>query len=124
VRVVFVDHLQNLTSERRFENRAIEIGYYARQLKTAARDNEVAVVLLAQIGRSGEHKTDKKPTLTDLKNSGDVEEVADIVELLHTMPDGKKLLSVAKNRNGPTDDIVCDFDKNKGVFDEWKKVEF
>jgi replicative DNA helicase len=109
--LVVVDYLQLLTSGlRRSENRQLEVSEMSRALKLLAKDLEVPVVVLSQLNRGPEHRTDKKPILADLRESGSLEQDADVVILLHredaydkeSARSGEVDLIIAKHRNGPT----------------------
>lgn len=109
--LVVVDYLQLLTSGlRRIENRQLEVSEMSRSLKLLAKDLAVPVVVLSQLNRGPEHRTDKKPILADLRESGSLEQDADVVILLHrddaydkeSARSGEVDLIIAKHRNGPT----------------------
>jgi replicative DNA helicase len=109
LRLVLVDYLQLLDtkSTNRNANRAELVGELSRGLKLLARQHNVPVVMLAQLNREGAKRTDKQPVLTDLRESGSVEQDGDEVILLHrddNDPDlaGQIRLILAKNRHGPT----------------------
>ena len=109
--LVVIDYLQLLTSGlRRIENRQLEVSEMSRSLKLLAKELEVPVVVLSQLNRGPEHRTDKKPILADLRESGSLEQDADVVILLHredaydkeSARSGEVDLIIAKHRNGPT----------------------
>lgn len=125
--LIVVDYLQLMTTSGASDNRAAEVGEISRGLKIMARELGVPVVAAAQLNRSSENRTDRRPQLSDLRESGSIEQDADIVILLHR-PDyqdaeseraGEIDLIVAKNRNGPIDTVtasaqlaysrICDF---------------
>lgn len=105
--LVIVDYL-GLVKDRGDRNttRAQQVGHMAQQLKIMARELDVPVILLSQLNRNVEQRQDKVPTLSDLRESGEIEQVADTVILVHNAtgkPDsGPRELIVAKQRNGPT----------------------
>ncbi len=110
LRMVVVDYLQLMSSGKKVESRQLEVSEFSRQLKLLAKELEVPVVVLSQLNRGPEQRTDKKPLLSDLRESGAIEQDSDIVILLHR-PDafdrdgprsGEADLFVAKNRAGPT----------------------
>ncbi len=112
--LVIVDYLQLLTSSRRAESRQVEVSEFSRQLKLMAKDLDVPVVAACQLNRGPEQRADKRPMLSDLRESGAIEQDADIVILLHR-PDayehdgqrpGEADLIVAKHRNGPTTTVI------------------
>ncbi len=104
--MVVVDYLQLMASDSRFENRVQEVGYISRQLKILARELDVPILAAAQLSRAVELRSDKRPVLSDLRESGNLEMDADIVLFLHRLedPDEKGLTDVivAKHRQGPT----------------------
>ncbi|MEU3441778.1 replicative DNA helicase [Streptomyces griseoincarnatus] len=110
--LVVVDYLQLLQSgtSRRHENRQQEVSEMSRSIKLMAKELEVPVVVLAQLNRGPEQRTDKKPQVSDLRESGSLEQDADIVILLHredaydkeSPRAGEADLIVGKHRAGPT----------------------
>lgn len=114
--LVVIDYLQLLTSgsTRRQENRQQEVSDMSRNVKLMAKELEVPVVILAQLNRGPEQRQDKKPTKADLRESGSLEQDADLVILLHredaydkdSARSGEVDLIVDKHRNGPTAQIT------------------
>ena len=108
--LVIVDYLQLMSGNNRNENRVQEVSGISRSLKILARDLNVPVLAAAQLSRAVEQRTDKKPMLSDLRESGSLEQDADIVLFIHRpdaleadSPDNNKAeIIVAKHRNGPT----------------------
>ena len=101
LKVVFIDYLQLIHSDRsrRLENRATEIGEVSRMLKTMAKEFGVAVVAMSQLNRSIEARSDKKPMLSDLRESGSIEQDADAIMFLHRPREpGKKGLQTSDNQ--------------------------
>jgi replicative DNA helicase len=114
LRLVVIDYLQLMTSGKKVESRQQEVSEFSRQLKLLAKEIEVPVVAMSQLNRGPEQRTDKKPMLSDLRESGAIEQDADMVILLHR-PDaferddprgGEADLILAKHRNGPTKTIT------------------
>lgn len=114
--LVVVDYLQLLTANA--ESRQQEISLISRNLKAMARDLHIPVLALAQLNRKAEDRTDKRPMLSDLRESGAIEQDADMVMLLYREEyyrrdddevKGLADIIVAKNRNGPTGDIQMRF---------------
>jgi replicative DNA helicase len=112
--LIVIDYLQLMTSGKRVESRQQEVSEFSRQLKLLAKELEVPVVAMSQLNRGPEQRTDKKPMLADLRESGAIEQDADMVILLHR-PDaferddprgGEADLILAKHRNGPTKTIT------------------
>jgi replicative DNA helicase len=108
--LVIVDYLQLMSGDSRNDNRVQEVSYISRNLKVLARELNVPVLTAAQLSRAVEQRTDKKPVLSDLRESGSLEQDADIVMFIHR-PDAMEKdspmkniaeLIVAKHRNGPT----------------------
>ena len=107
--LVIVDYLQLMRGGQRFENRVAEVTHISQQLKQLARELNVPVLANAQLSRAIEQRADKRPLLSDLRESGSQEQDADVVLFLHRTDDGvleKGSLAleimVAKQRNGPT----------------------
>jgi replicative DNA helicase len=117
LRLVIVDYLQLMTSHSKVENRQQEVSQISRSLKLLAKELEVPVIALSQLNRGPEQRNDKRPQLSDLRESGAIEQDADVVILLHredmyereSPRAGEADLIVAKHRNGPTSTIVVAF---------------
>ena len=112
LKLVVIDYLQLMTSGKRVENRQQEVSEFSRQLKLLAKELNVPVIAISQLNRSPEQRADKKPMLSDLRESGSIEQDADVVILLHRDDlydpqnrSGEADLHVAKHRNGPTDKL-------------------
>jgi replicative DNA helicase len=114
LRLVVVDYLQLMSSGKRVESRQIEVSEFSRHLKLLAKELEVPVIAISQLNRGPEQRTDKKPMLSDLRESGSLEQDADMVILLNR-PDaferddprgGEADLILAKHRNGPTKTVT------------------
>ncbi|WP_022881930.1 replicative DNA helicase [Gryllotalpicola ginsengisoli] len=117
LKMVVIDYLQLMTSGKRVESRQQEVSEFSRALKLLAKELQVPVVALSQLNRGPEQRTDKRPAISDLRESGSIEQDADMVILLHRedMYDkdspraGEADLIVAKHRNGPTRDVAVAF---------------
>jgi replicative DNA helicase len=117
LKLVVVDYLQLMSSPKRVENRQQEVSDLSRSLKLLAKELQVPVVALAQLNRGPELRTDKRPLLADLRESGSIEQDSDVVILLHREdayePEspraGEADLIVAKHRNGPTATVTVAF---------------
>ncbi|GAA5157761.1 MULTISPECIES: replicative DNA helicase [Amycolatopsis] len=114
LKLVVVDYMQLMTSGKRVESRQQEVSEFSRQLKLLAKELEVPVVAISQLNRGPEQRTDKRPMLSDLRESGSLEQDADMVILINR-PDawerddpraGEADLILAKHRAGPTSTIV------------------
>ena len=117
LKFVIIDYLQLMSSPKRVENRQQEVSEMSRSLKLLAKEIEVPVIALSQLNRGPEQRTDKKPLLSDLRESGSIEQDADVVILLHredayereSPRAGEADLIVAKHRNGPTATVTVAF---------------
>lgn len=116
--LIMIDYLQLMKPGASAENRTQEIGLITRSLKTLAKELHVPIVVAAQLNRDIERRADKRPQLSDLRESGDIEADADVVIFLH-QPDplakGDVLpmeLIIAKHRNGPTGTVPVNFCKS------------
>jgi replicative DNA helicase len=117
LRLVVIDYLQLMTSAKKVESRQVEVSEFSRSLKLLAKELGVPVVALSQLNRGPEQRTDKKPMVSDLRESGSIEQDADVVILLHredayekeSPRAGEADLIVAKHRNGPTATITVAF---------------
>lgn len=110
--MVIVDYLQLMRSAGRVESRQQEVSEISRSLKLLAKELEIPVISLSQLNRGSENRADKRPLISDLRESGSLEQDADIILLIHrpeaTDPNerpGQADLILAKNRNGGTDSI-------------------
>ena len=109
LKLVVIDYLQLMSSGKQVESRQQEVSEFSRALKLLAKELEVPVVALSQLNRGPEMRNDKKPQLSDLRESGSIEQDADVVFLVHR-PDaydkedrpGEADIIMAKHRNGPT----------------------
>ncbi len=117
LRLICIDYIQLMTSGKKVESRQLEVSEFSRQLKLLAKELQVPVVALSQLNRGPEQRTDKKPMLSDLRESGSLEQDADMVMLL-SRPDlydkeseraGEADFDVAKHRNGPTRTLTVAF---------------
>ena len=114
LKLVVVDYLQLMTSGKKVESRQQEVSEFSRHLKLLAKELEVPVVAISQLNRGPEQRADKKPMLSDLRESGSLEQDADMVILIHR-PDafdsddprsGEADLILGKHRNGPLKTIT------------------
>lgn len=110
IKLIIIDYLQLLASERKRDNKVQEVSDISRQLKILAKELNIPVIALAQLSRSVEARQDKRPMLSDLRESGSIEQDADIVMFLYrdeyynANTNNKNLaeLIISKHRNGST----------------------
>ena len=117
LKLIILDYLQLMSSPKRVESRQQEVSEMSRSLKLLAKELEVPVVAISQLNRGAEQRADKRPLVSDLRESGCIEQDADMVILLHREDDyekespraGEADLIVAKHRNGPTATVTVAF---------------
>ena len=118
--LVIIDYIQLMKhSSFRPETRAQELSQITRSLKEIAREFNVPILGLSQLSRNLEHRTDKRPILSDLRDSGSIEQDADLVLMLHKKNQMEKdliELILAKHRNGPTGSVDLNFNKEQMRF--------
>jgi replicative DNA helicase len=113
IKLVVIDYLQLLAADHRGENRQVEVAEISRGLKMLARELEVPVLVMAQLSRATEKRENKRPQLSDLRDSGAIEQDSDIVifpwrEGYYEPTDGNRSeLIVAKHRNGAIGTVYC-----------------
>jgi replicative DNA helicase len=118
IRIVVIDYLQLIDPDSKKDSRQEQVSAISRRLKFLARELDVPVVALAQVNRASEDRQDHRPRLSDLRESGAIEQDADTVMLLHR-PDyhepgqheGMVEVIVGKQRNGPTGEVTLMYDK-------------
>lgn len=124
--VVIIDYLQLMRPARKYENKVNEVSEITRDLKIMAGDLNVPVILLSQLNRDVEKRAEQRPVLSDLRDSGSIEQDANSIILLSkTDPKDQNsdiLADIAKNRNGSTGQVVFSFDRNVQTFRETDKV--
>jgi replicative DNA helicase len=122
--LVMVDYLQLMSGDFRSENRVQEISYISRALKGLARELNVPVIAASQLSRAVEQRQDKKPILSDLRESGSIEQDADVVmfiyrdEMYNEDTELKNIadIIVSKHRHGPTGTVQLFFRKQLAQF--------
>jgi replicative DNA helicase len=134
IKCVFIDYLQLMSLGGRVESRQQEVSEISRYLKALARELEVPVIVLSQLNRSPEGREGHRPRMSDLRESGSIEQDADVVVLLHREdyyhrgePDYQDTSSaeiiIAKQRNGPTDTIELNFNGTYTRFGNKTRVQ-
>ncbi len=117
LKLIVIDYMQLMSSGRKVESRQLEVSEFSRNIKLLAKELEVPIIALSQLNRGPEQRADKKPMMSDLRESGSLEQDADMVILLHredayekeSQRPGEADLIVAKHRNGPTRDLPVVF---------------
>ena len=117
--IIFIDYLQLMRGNNPM-NRVQELSEMTRGLKALARELKVPIVVLSQLSRAVESRTEKEPVLSDLRESGSIEQDADVVMMLYreqyynrSSDDHTLKVLVRKHRNGPTGDVALGFDLSK-----------
>jgi replicative DNA helicase len=135
VRCILVDYLQLMhIDSRKIESRQQEITTISRYLKSLARELDVPVVVMSQLNRSPEGREDHRPRMSDLRESGSIEQDADVVMLLHREdyyhrgeegyePDNTAEVIIAKQRNGPTGTVKLMFREKCTRFENLSQIE-
>jgi replicative DNA helicase len=124
--LILIDYLQLMTSGVTAENRVQEVSQISRSLKVLARDLDVPILAMSQLSRAVEQRHDKRPILSDLRESGSIEQDADLVMFIYrdeyyndeSDQQGIAEVNVAKHRNGPTDGIKLSFLKRYAKFSD------
>lgn len=129
--IVLIDYLQLITTSKKTDNRQQEVSEISRDLKGLAKELQIPVIALSQLSRGVEQRADKKPMMSDIRESGAIEQDADIIMMIYrpeyygdniegideeTMYDGKTIVSLVKHRNGSTGDIEFEFQKEINRF--------
>ncbi len=130
LRLVIIDYLQLMSSPKRVENRQQEVSELSRSLKLLAKELNVPVIAVAQLNRGPEQRQDKRPMLSDLRESGSIEQDADMVILLHredayereSPRAGEADFIVAKHRNGPTTTVTVAFQGHYSRFVDMARI--
>jgi replicative DNA helicase len=131
LRLVIIDYLQLMTTPgRKVENRQQEVSDISRSIKLMAKEMNVPVVAICQLNRGPEMRTDKRPLLADLRESGSLEQDSDVVILLfrddmyerESPRAGEADLIVAKHRNGPTAVVTVAFQGHFSRFADMARV--
>lgn len=126
--MIVIDYIQLMTSGKKVESRQQEVSEFSRALKLLAKELGVPVIAISQLNRNSERSENKKPELSHLRESGSLEQDADVVVLLHREDiakreeerDGLAELIVAKQRNGPTGPVMVNFLGQFSKFEDLK----
>lgn len=120
--IVFIDYLTLIKDNREYQSEHLRVGAISKELKNIAREYDVPVITLAQLSRILEQRSDKRPMLSDLRESGSIEEDADCVMFLYRdsyynkdATDDNIEIIIAKHRNGPTGDCKVYYNKSTGL---------
>lgn len=131
IKLIILDYLQLMRGSANIENRQQEISEISRCLKALARELNVPVIAISQLSRAVEARTDHRPQLSDLRESGAIEQDADVVALLlreeyynpTTENEGKVEVNIAKQRNGPVGSLKLTFIKEYTRFENIARIE-
>ncbi|WP_152353702.1 replicative DNA helicase [Brachybacterium subflavum] len=124
LKLVVIDYLQLMSSGKRVESRQQEVSEFSRALKLLAKELEVPVIAISQLNRGSEQRQDKKPMMSDLRESGSIEQDADLIVLIHredyyekeSQRAGEADLILAKHRNGAVGTIAVAFEGHYSRF--------
>ncbi|HQE99125.1 MAG TPA: replicative DNA helicase [Anaerolineae bacterium] len=122
--MAYVDYLQLMTADTRTENRVQEVSYLSRMLKALARELDTPILTASQLSRAVEQRQDRRPVLSDLRESGSIEQDADVVMFIYRddmyHPETQQLniaeIMVAKHRSGPLGTVQLYFNRNLTQF--------
>ena len=123
--LLVIDYMQLMSSHRRSDSRTSEVSEISRNLKALSRELNVPVVALSQLSRAPEQRTDRRPQLSDLRESGSIEQDADVVAFIYreevyqeeTEEQGVAEIIIRKQRNGPIDTVYLTFLKEYTRFE-------
>lgn len=124
--LIIIDYLQLMSMKQKFESREREVSEISKLLKSIAKEMQVPVIALAQLNRGVEGRSDRRPMLSDLRESGSIEQDADVIGMIYREdyynkdnPEIKGIAEViiAKQRNGPTDTVRLKWMPEYGIFD-------
>lgn len=122
--LVVIDYLQLIEPENRRDQRYVQIGEISRRLQILSRDQKLPILCLSQLNRAKEDRADGKPRLSDLRESGNIEQDADVVFLLHRDGENENVvhLNIAKQRDGPTGEVQFYFRRTTGRFENYDGI--
>ena len=129
--ILFVDYIQLLHAPGKTESRQQEISFISRSLKALAKDLNVPILALSQLSRAVENRTDHRPIMSDLRESGAIEQDADVILFIYRKyvyskdeeDKGLGEIIVAKHRNGPTGSIDISFISQFAKFENLSRLE-
>lgn len=136
IKLLVIDYLQLIHGPSNSESREREIGKISASLKQLAKELDIPVIALSQLSRQSEMKEDKRPVLSNLRDSGTLEQDADVVLFVHRpeacgiktvdgeSSEGKAEIIIAKQRNGPTDSLWLTFMKQYSGFEPYSNITF
>jgi replicative DNA helicase len=126
LQLLVIDYLQLIASAKHYENRHQEVSEISRALKGLAKELQIPIIALSQLSRAVDSRVDKRPMLSDLRDSGAIEQDADVILFLYRdvvyhpdteYPDGAEVI-IGKQRNGPTGTVHMSFHKELTLFEE------
>ena len=129
--LIVIDYLQLMTLGSKVESRTVEVSEISRSLKALAKELEVPVIALSQLNRSLETRVDKRPVMSDLRESGSIEQDADMIAFIYRdevynedSPDkGKAEIIIRKQRNGPIGEFYLTFQGQFTRFDDYASAQ-
>lgn len=129
--LVIIDYLQLIKTDNSYDRHDLKIAAITRELKIMAKELNVPIILLSQLNRNVEQRADKRPYMSDLRDSGSIEQDADVILLLHrddyynnnSDQKNKIEINIAKQRNGPVGPVDLLFVKETGTFLDLSKMK-
>ena len=128
---IVVDYIQLMSMKKDMDSREREVSEMCRLLKSIAKELSIPVLALSQLNRGVENRTNRRPLLSDLRESGSIEQDADVIVMLYreeyynpdTTQKGKTELIISKQRNGPTGTVILNWKPSYGVFENSIRAE-